>query len=103
MLNLTCGYTLSPSVDTPADIQVTWFVNGAAVDTSLGRIFVDGNTLSFSSLATSDTGNYACKLTVTASQAYVTVLTPITPSAEMGIIVESNSCRDIRLLSKDLM
>ena len=67
---------MSPSVDTATDTQVTWMVNGAAVDTSLRRISTDGNTLSFFPLATSDNGSYTCILTVTASQKYVTVQGP---------------------------
>ena len=49
---------------------------GVAVDTSPGRIFTDGATLSFSPLATLDTGNYTCTLTVTTSQTHVTVEGP---------------------------
>ena len=75
-LSLTCDYTLSPSVDTISQREVTWMVDGVAVDTSLGRISSDGATLSFSPLATSDTGNYACTLTVTTSQTHVTVEGP---------------------------
>ena len=60
-------------MDTTPQTAVTWMVNGVAVDTSPGRISTDGATLSFSSLATSDTGNYTCTLTVTASQTHVTI------------------------------
>ena len=72
-LSLTCDYTLSSSVDTISQRAVTWMVDGVAVDTSPSRIFSDGATLSFSPLATSDTGNYTCTLTVTAFQTHVTV------------------------------
>ena len=75
-LSLTCDYTLSPSVDTISQRAVTWMVDGVAVDTSLGQISSDGATLSFSPLATSDTGNYTCTLTVTTSQTHVTVEGP---------------------------
>ena len=75
-LSLTCDYTLSPSVDTISQRGVTWMVDSVAVDTSLGRISSDGATLSFSPLATSDTGNYTCTLTVTTSQTHVTVEGP---------------------------
>ena len=56
---------MSPYIDTATDTQVTWMVNDTAVDTSLGRISTDGDTLRFSLLATSDTGSYTCKLIVT--------------------------------------
>ena len=75
-LSLTCDYTLSPSVDTTPQTVVTWMVDGVAVNTSPGRISTNGATLSFSPLATSDTGNYTCTLTVNASQTYVTVHGP---------------------------
>ena len=76
-LSLTCDYTLNPSVDTISQRAVTWMVDGVAVDTSPGRIFSDGATLSFYPLATSDTGNYTCTLTVTSSQTHVTVEGPM--------------------------
>ena len=60
---------MGPYIDTATDTQVTWMVNGAVVHTSLG-ISADGDTLSFSLLATSDTGSYTCKLTITAPQTY---------------------------------
>ena len=69
-LNLTCNYILSLLVDTTPQTAVTWMVDGVAVDTSPGRIFTDGATLSFSPLATSDSGSYRCTLTVTGSQTY---------------------------------
>ena len=75
-LSLTCGYTLNPSVDTTVQTAVVWMVDGVAVNTSPARIFIDGATLSFSPLATSDTGNYTCTLTVTTSQTHVTVEGP---------------------------
>ena len=88
-LSLSCDYTLSPSVDTTLQTAVTWMVDGVAVDTSPGRISADGATLSFSPLATSDTGNYTCTLTVTASQTHVTVQGPEQSEVE-DIIVQSN-------------
>ena len=48
-------------------------VNGEVVDTSTDRISNDGATLSFSPLATSDTGSYMCTVTITRSQAYGTM------------------------------
>ena len=75
-LNLTCDYTLSPLVDTTAQTAVTWMVDGVAVDNSLGRISIDGATLSFSPISISDTGSYMCTVTVTTSQTHVTVQEP---------------------------
>ena len=87
-LSLTCDFTLSTSVDTPTQTAVTWMVDGAAVDTSSGRISTDGDTLSFFPLATSDTGSYTCELIVTAPQTPVTVQGPM-QSVEKDITVES--------------
>ena len=61
-------------------------VDGVAVDTSPGRISTDGATLSFSPVATSDTGNYTCTLTVTTSQTHVTVEEPEQSDAEDVIV-----------------
>ena len=87
ILSLTCDYTLSPSVDTTTQTAVTWMVNGVAVDASPARISTDGATLSFSPLATSDTGSYTCTLTVTASQTHVTVQGEIRSAAEYIYII----------------
>ena len=88
-LSLTCDYTLSPSVDTSPHTAVTWMVDGTAVDTSPDRISTGGATLSFSPVATSDSGRYTCQLTVTTSQTHVTVQGPV-ESAEREITVEGN-------------
>ena len=88
-LSLTCDYTLSPSVDTSPHTAVTWMVDGTAVDTSPDRISTGGATLSFSPVATSDSGRYTCQLTVTTSQTHVTVQGPV-ESTEKEITVEGN-------------
>ena len=64
-------------------------VGGAAVNTSPGRISATGDTLSFSPLATSDTGNYTCQLNITTQQIHVTVQAP-EQSAVEDITVQSN-------------
>ena len=74
-------------MDTTPQTAVTWMVDGVAVDTSPGRISTDGATLSFSPLATSDTGNYTCTLTTTTSQTEVTVQSEIRSDME-SLIVE---------------
>ena len=63
-------------MDTTPQTAVAWMVDGVTVDTSPGRISIEGGTLIFSPLATSDTGNYTCTLSVTASQTHVTVEGP---------------------------
>ena len=76
-------------MDTTPQTVVTWMVDGVAVDTSPGRISTDGATLSFSPLASSNTGSYTCTVTVTTSQTHVTLQGP-EQSEEEGIIVEGN-------------
>ena len=56
------------------------------------RISTGGATLSFSPVATSDSGRYTCQLTVTTSQAHVTVQGPVESAAE-DITVQSNVWR----------
>ena len=81
-LNLTCDYTFIYG-----DRAVTWMVDGVAVDTSSGRISTDGDTLSFSPVATSDTGNYACTLTATVFWA-PDIIQSVTHSEVESLIVE---------------
>ena len=90
LLSLTCDYTLSSSVDTAPQTSMVWMVGGAAVDTSPGRISATGDTLSFSPLATSDSGSYTCQLTVTTQQTHVTVQAP-EQSAVEDITVQRNA------------
>ena len=85
-LNLTCDYTLSPSVDITPQTAVAWMVDGVTVDISPSRIATDGATLIFSPLTTSDTGSYTCTLTVTASQTHVTVEGPAQSEMEDVIV-----------------
>ena len=84
-------------MDTTPQTAVTWMVDGVAVDTSPGRISTDGATLSFSPLATSDTGYYTCTLTVTTSQTYVIVQEPEQSEVE-DIVVQSNDYSFIIIL-----
>ena len=76
-------------MNTAPQTAVVWMVGCAAVDTSPGRISATGNTLSFSPLATSDTGNYTCELTVTTQQTHVTVQAPEQSGVE-DITVQGN-------------
>ena len=66
---------------------VTWMVNGRAVDITSDRISTEGDTLTFSPLATSDTGKYTCELTVDED---LTVEGPV-QSKENNVAVLSNS------------
>ena len=84
VLSLTCDYTLSPSVD----IALAWMVNGRAVDSTSDRISIDGATLSFSPVATSDSGRYTCELHVTTSQ--INVSTDRSRQSAEDITVQSN-------------
>ena len=56
---------------------VTWIVKNRAVDTTSDRMSTEGDTLTISPLATSDTGSYTCELTVTENLRYVTVEAPV--------------------------
>ena len=73
-LNLSCNYTL-PSVLVEAAVQpvVTWTVNSSAVNTTLDWISTEGDTITFSALALSDTGRYTCELTATKDLTYYSI------------------------------
>ena len=95
LLSLTCDYNLSPSVDISPDIAVAWTVNGRAVDTTPDRISIDGATLSFSPVATSDSGRYTCELSVTASQTHVTAEN--SRQSTVDILIQSNTLQNLLL------
>ena len=52
---------------------VTWMVNRSAVNTSLDWISTEGDTLTFSPLALSDTGRYTCELIATKDLTYYSI------------------------------
>ena len=89
MLTLTCDYTLHPSVDTSAEVvAVSWTVNGSAVATSeYDYISTAGVSLIFSSLTTSDTGNYTCA--VESNDIRVIIEGEAKTSPKIDIIVQS--------------
>ena len=66
---------------------VSWMVNDRAVNIS-DRITASGNSLSFSPLATSDSGSYTCEVTVTA-QEHTSVEEPGL-SAAVNVTMEGN-------------
>ena len=70
---MTCSFTLHPSVDTPIESRVTWRVNGSAVNINNDMISNEDSSLTFSPVTTSDTGYYACTLTLTSQNPYVAV------------------------------
>ena len=84
LLNLSCDYTLSISVDTDIIATATWTINDMPIAMS------DGVYLIFSPLTTSYTGNYICTLTLTPSSAtpHVTIGVPVKSSVKV-IIVQS--------------
>ena len=65
-------------------------IGSAAVNTYPDRISATGNTLSFSPLATSDTGSYTCEPTVTEQQTHITIQKPQQNATD--ITVQSNAC-----------
>ena len=64
-------------MDTSLDIAVAWMVDGTAVNTSPNRISTAGATLSFTPVATTDSGKYTCELTLTVYETHVTVQRPL--------------------------
>ncbi len=65
---LTCGVTLSPSVNTAVDVSITWNGKQGEMLSTDGRVTVSGvtgsgpyqPTLTLSSLEEADTGGYTC-------------------------------------------
>ena len=92
-LTLLCNYTLPQVlIEDALYIVVTWsrIANNGAVDTTSDRISTEGDTLTFSPLATSDTGRYTCELTVAEDLRYVTIEAPV-QSKENNVAVLSKS------------
>ena len=93
-------------MDTIVETEVTWRVDNDAVATSAdGRISTTESSLTFSPLATSDTGTYTCTLTITTPQTpHVTVQGPV-ESGEEVITVQSkvhSNCHVIDMISLSL-
>lgn len=88
--NLTCGYTLSPSVDTHLMVDTSWMANSSKLATTRDeRITISGSTLTFSPLNTSDSGRYTCTLTLSAPQMLYVVQGAVKSSEETTIAVKS--------------
>lgn len=78
-LSMTCEYSLSGVIDTDIQTSVEWISQSAGrmIDTSPGRISTSGDILTFSPVTTSDVDEYACQLTITSLEHYVTVQDPV--------------------------
>ena len=87
-VNLTCNYTLTPSVD--VTVSVIWMVNGSGIDTFKdGHVTSNGDRITFSPVTTSDTGRYRCTLSITSPDtAFIKLQGPV-QSAEKEIIIQS--------------
>ena len=91
LLNLSCDYNLSTSVDTDITATATWTINDMPIDISEDGITSDEIYLTFSPLTTLYTGIYTCNLTITPS--------PQTPHVTVGDPVQSLE-KDIPVQSK---
>ena len=89
-----CNFDLDSSVDTPIEKQVIWIVNDTVIDFESSRISTDrdGHSLVYSSLATSDTGQYFCglRLTVEEQNMFINVQESPVLSSGKDITVQSN-------------
>ena len=83
--NLTCSHQLDSMAVSGSTVE--WMANGGAVDASTTRISVTDDGLIFSPLATSDSGNYVCTLTLTARE-FVVILNPQQQSNPVEVTVE---------------
>ena len=93
-LTLMCNSDLDSSVDTPIEKRVIWVVNDTVINLESSRITTvsDGHILIYSSLATSDTGQYFCRvrLTVEEQNMFVSVKESPVLSSGKDITVQSN-------------
>ena len=69
-------------------------MNGGTVDTTQTRIATSDDRLAFSPLATSDSGSYACLLTLTA-QEYVVILNSQQQPNPVEVMVEGTTYKHI--------
>lgn len=74
---MTCKYRLSGTIDTGIQASVEWILADGIIEISLEWISTSGDILTFSPVATSDVGEYACQLTITSLEHYVTVQDPV--------------------------
>ena len=83
--NLTCAHQLDNRAINSSTVE--WTVNGGMVDTTQTRIATSDDRLTFNPLATSDSGSYACLLTLT-TQEYVVILNPQQQPNPVEVMVE---------------
>ena len=83
--NLTCDYSLD---FIPHEASATWRLNGNEM-TQNNRVLIEGATLSFSPLNTSDSGRYCCELSIISLTSHVIIQGPPRKSNELLIAVES--------------
>lgn len=76
---MTCKYSLSGVIDTDILTSVEWIsqLEDRMINTSPDRISTSGDILTFSPVTTSDVDEYACQLTITSLEHYVTVQDPV--------------------------
>ena len=84
--NLTCDY--SPHYYPHIIPSATWTVNETEV-TQNNRVLIEGVTLSFSPLITSDSGMYSCELIITSLTPHVIIEGSPKTCTELQIVVES--------------
>ena len=93
-LTLMCNSDMDSSVDSPIEKQVIWIVNDTVIDLESSRISTlsDGHILIYTSLATSDTGRYFCRLTLTVQETNMFIRVQESPvlSSRKDITVQSN-------------
>ena len=93
-LTLMCNSDLDSSVDSPIEKQVIWIVNDTVIDLESSRISTlsDGHILIYTSLATSDTGRYFCRLTLTVEEQNMFISVQESPVLSSGknVTVQSN-------------
>ena len=84
--NLTCNYYSLDSI--PHEANATWRLKGNKL-TQNDRVLIEGATLSFSPLNTSDSGRYSCELSIISLTSNVIIQGPPRKSNELLIAVES--------------
>ena len=87
--NLTCDFSLDYF---PHEASATWTVNENGNKVAQNdRVLIEGATLSFSPLNTSDSGRYSCELSIISLTSHVIVQGSPRKSDELLIVVESKS------------
>ena len=93
--NLTCDYSLD---SIPHEASATWRLNGNKL-TQNDRVLIEGATLSFSPLNTSDSGRYSCELSIISLTPHVIVQGSPRKSNDLLISVKSKLLLHLYLCS----